>query len=188
MSNTNVPNMQSEDHDQTQYPEPAQKSTNQQAPVPQPPNASATVSAPTPAHRTPARKAGARQAPIARADNKRYGFRPERTELALFPQPAKVTKKPVHKPTARIQPKIDANSDEDISDDERVKTITVNQMSKKMTKLVGDVDDVAESYVVFLDQFYAGKWRGGEEVEGSVGEEEAEMRWLDRFTMHHAMQ
>jgi hypothetical protein len=141
MSNTNIPSMQSDD--QIQQAEANTAPKNQEYQVQQPSNAEPPVPAPTPTIKD-------------RSTYSKHNLRAERTKTVLSPKPTKVTKKPVRKPAARIQPKINVDSDEDMSDDERVKTITVRQMSKKMTKLVGDVDDVAESYVVFLDQFTQG--------------------------------
>jgi hypothetical protein len=165
MSNTNTPSMQSEDQEKPQHPESNNEPTNQQAPAQQPPNALAPAPAPPPissARRIPARRVRAPRTPVPRTQNRRYNFRAAPTQTVFSPIPAGVTKKttspkkPVRKPTARVQRKYDTDSDGDVSNDEEVKTITVTQMSEQITNLLANSMDVADSYMTFLAEYTLG--------------------------------
>jgi hypothetical protein len=165
MSNTNTPSMQPEDQEKPQHPESNNEPTNQQAPAQQPPNAPAPAPAPPPtssARRIPARRVRAPRTPVPRTQNRRYNFRAAPTQTVFSPIPAGVTKKttspkkPVRKPTARVQRKDDTDSGGDVSNDEEVKTITVTQMSKQITNLLANSMDVADSCMTFLVEYTLG--------------------------------
>jgi hypothetical protein len=157
MSNSNVPKKQPEDDDQ-------QSEANS---LPSNQNDEVQPSSDTPL--TPSHTQNTRNRNKPRAP-------------AVLTEEAKVTKKsapaknPVRKLTTTKRTRDESQASHDDDDEgQNVRpakpNITVRQMSKKITKLVEQSDDVAENYVAFLEWFTKGNWEGDGEVEGVVGEE-----------------
>jgi hypothetical protein len=163
MSNTNVPKKQPEDDDQQS--EANSLPSNQNDEVQQ---RSDTPLTPSHTHNT--RNRNKPRAPAVLT---------KQAKVTKKPAPAR---KPVRKPTTtrRTRDESQASHNDDDDEGQNVRpakpNITVRRMSKKITKLVEQSDDVAESYIAFLEWFTKGN---GKEVERL-------REWLGKRTKNRA--